>query len=152
MSSAQCLPASSLLKALNVSHVDLFILDVESVEEKILDIFPYNEITVDIWVIEHSGDNEDQNFVRDMVRRGYYYLDMLCDYVADYIFIRKESKLFKKLKVPKRFENRTEVCLFKNETFRNGKPQSFDMRVVRDQHHYPELKFRNVKVHTLPNL
>ncbi|KAA0196586.1 hypothetical protein HAZT_HAZT008248 [Hyalella azteca] len=56
--SAQCVPARSLFLALNVSHVDFFSLDIEMTEEAVLKVFPFEDVTVDVWVIEHrwSGD------------------------------------------------------------------------------------------------
>ena len=50
---AQCLPAQTLLAALDVTHVDFFSLDIEGGEMSVLRNFPWNDITVDLWAIEH---------------------------------------------------------------------------------------------------
>ncbi|XP_045130731.1 uncharacterized protein LOC123515903 isoform X2 [Portunus trituberculatus] len=42
-----CLPLATLLQALGRTHVDLWVLDVEGVEWGVVDLFPFNEITVD---------------------------------------------------------------------------------------------------------
>ncbi|XP_042867250.1 uncharacterized protein LOC122250050 [Penaeus japonicus] len=51
--SVQCLPLASLLLALNVSHVEFVSLDVEGAEPAILDTFPWQDIVVDAWLVEH---------------------------------------------------------------------------------------------------
>ncbi|KAF2364022.1 Methyltransferase FkbM [Trinorchestia longiramus] len=56
---AQCVPTRSLLIALNISHVDFFSLDIEMTEEPVLRSFPFDEISVDVWVIEHRVINAD---------------------------------------------------------------------------------------------
>lgn len=52
--SVQCLPLATLLLALNITHVDLISLDVEGAEVGILRYFPWQRITVDVWLVEHA--------------------------------------------------------------------------------------------------
>ncbi|XP_047500828.1 uncharacterized protein LOC125046874 [Penaeus chinensis] len=61
--SVQCLPLASLLLALNISHVQFVSLDVEGAEPAILDTFPWQDIAVDVWLVEHvvSATNGDTN-------------------------------------------------------------------------------------------
>ncbi|KAF2367435.1 Methyltransferase FkbM [Trinorchestia longiramus] len=51
--SVQCLPVATLLTALNVTHVHFFSLDTEGGELDMIKNFPFNDITVDVWSIEH---------------------------------------------------------------------------------------------------
>ncbi|KAA0201379.1 hypothetical protein HAZT_HAZT008247 [Hyalella azteca] len=134
---AQCVPARSLFLALNVSHVDFFSLDIEMTEEAVLKVFPYQDVTVDVWAIEHRVPGfvvvdveklhrssnytlvemeqqgfppediihrqrlvsafEDKNFIQFMINKGYYYLDATCTYVGDFMFVRKESEIYKSM-------------------------------------------------------
>lgn len=43
-----CIPIASLLTSLDVSHVDLFVVDVEGSEWGVLDNFPFHQIAVDV--------------------------------------------------------------------------------------------------------
>nr|XP_053633921.1 uncharacterized protein LOC128689586 [Cherax quadricarinatus] len=52
--SVQCLPLATLLLAINITHVDMVSLDVEGAEEDILRHFPWDRITVDVWLVEHQ--------------------------------------------------------------------------------------------------
>ena len=143
LSSAQCFPVHSLLLALNVSHVDVFILDVERVERNILENFPFDAITVDVWAIEHftMRMTEDVEFIRFMIGKGYYYLDVLCSEVQDYIFVRKKSDTFKRLAVPKEKIHRDKLCPFKS--YHNRLNYSMNERDLRDPHHFPSLVYNS---------
>lgn len=138
----RCVPLQSLLTAINVSHVDFFVLDVEKVEREVLENFPFDKITVDMWAIEHSTVYEDREFVTFMQSKGYYYFDILCLEVADYIFLRKGSELYSSLHVPVNAENRTEVCAYKE--FRGRTNTSIEVSDLRDHHHFPELSYQEV--------
>ena len=139
---AQCFPLVSLLTALNVTHVDFFVLDVEKVEEQVLQTFPFDTVTVDVWVIEHITIYEDTNFVKFMISKGYYYFDILCAEVSDYIFVRKNSSLYSRLSVPLHEENRELICPFKRHIGTNN-TFSLDDEALRDSHHYPELQYKS---------
>ncbi|XP_047736805.1 uncharacterized protein LOC108680959 [Hyalella azteca] len=142
LSSSQCVPVSSLLLALNITHVDFFVLDVEQVEEKILFYFPFEKISVDVWAVEHVTGYEDQSFIRFMVSKGYYYFDALCAEVPDFIFVRKESEIFEALQVPMEPTNRSAICHFKKARTRTN--YSLAVEDLRDLHHYPQLIYRDV--------
>ena len=177
-SSAQCFPTESILRALNVTHVDFFSLDIEMVEEPMLETFPFDDITVDVWAIEHRISNnikihkgekllnytlrklirekfpgniidnrnslqrwiEHTEFITFMISKGYYYFDMTCAIIGDYIFVRKESEIFKKLEVPKEQENRTQVC--DNKLLLTMGKLFFTTEDIRDPHHYPDIKYK----------
>ena len=49
----QCFPLYSILKAIGVTHIDYFSLDVEGAELEILFTLPLNQITVDVFSIEY---------------------------------------------------------------------------------------------------
>lgn len=51
-----CIPIATLLTALDVSHVDLFVVDVEGSEWGVLNSFPFHQITVDVSInhLSHS--------------------------------------------------------------------------------------------------
>ncbi|KAF2350830.1 hypothetical protein FHG87_018414 [Trinorchestia longiramus] len=95
----QCLPVASLLLALNITAVDFFSLDVEDVEEAIIDSFPFDRISVDVWYIEHRLSNVslkilvkeqklDMAFIERFWKKGYTYYRTN----ADYLFVRNGSK------------------------------------------------------------
>lgn len=138
----QCLPASSLFAAINVTHVDLFILDVEKVETKILQNFPFDKVSVDVWAIEHQNWSEDSKFAEFMINKGYYYFDVFCNEVPDYIFVRKASELYKSLNVPAEAENRTAVCPYK--PYRTRQNYTSSVELLRDLHHYPTLPYKDI--------
>lgn len=139
--SSQCVPVSSLLTALNITHIDLFVLDVEQVERMVLETFPFDMITVDVWAIEHFILIEDSEFVNFMVSKGYYYYDILCSEVADYIFVRKESDLFSALQVPANKQDRNLICQYKRVIRRNHTSPTLTS-MIRDPHHYPDMRYR----------
>ncbi|XP_018023715.1 protein Star [Hyalella azteca] len=98
--SVQCFPLASLLLALNYTKIDYFSLDVEDVEDEILDNFPFDRITVDLWYIEHRypntsiyemGPGEDLVFVSKFEKRGYTFVPT----AGDYVFIRNDSEYMK---------------------------------------------------------
>ena len=106
-----CVPLESILLALNVTHIDLFSLDVEGTEVGILKHFPFDRVTVDVWVIEHWGVNvqiktdklnttqyldvEDVEFIEFMENKGYYLFDVLCHGDTDYVFVHLTSDIIK---------------------------------------------------------
>ena len=101
-----CVPVESLLTALNVTAVDVFVLDVEMSEMEILKNFPFHRIKVDVWIVEHTKEkggkhmNEDPKLVDFMEESGYYLYDTSCYWIPDYVFVRRASNVFQKLGVP----------------------------------------------------
>ncbi|XP_013421411.1 protein Star-like, partial [Lingula anatina] len=47
-----CLPIQTLLSTIGRKHVDFFSLDIEGTELEILQAFPWDKITVDMWTVE----------------------------------------------------------------------------------------------------
>ncbi|XP_047735559.1 uncharacterized protein LOC108679044 isoform X1 [Hyalella azteca] len=104
--SVQCFPLASLLLALNYTKIDYFSLDVEDVEDAILDNFPFDRITVDLWYIEHRypntsinemGPGVDPVFVSKFEKRGYTFVPT----AADYVFIHNDSEYMTMAVYPK---------------------------------------------------
>lgn len=144
-----CIPTKTLLQAIDVYHVDFFSLDVENVELDVLQNFPFDQIIVDVWAIEHTnpdlilfadgskiGEYEDKNLISFMETKGYYLFDVFCVQIADYIFVRRNSDIFKKLEVPQKFWKRRGLC-------RNKK---INLKLIpaslRDSRHWPDIKFK----------
>lgn len=144
---------------MGVKHIDFFSLDVESAEIDILSTFPFEEITVDVWAIEHtrplatmnswvtklvpskSGyELEDEKLISFMESKGYYFFDMFCHVISDYIFVRRNSSVFESLEVPPEFWKRRGLCLEKGDYRSDVKD---DLKNLRDRHHWPDVKFQN---------
>ncbi|CAL4149210.1 unnamed protein product, partial [Meganyctiphanes norvegica] len=97
----QCLPLMTLLLAVGVTKVDFISLDVEDAEGGVLEHFPWDEIEVDLWIIEHRGSNEhwdqatvfDKDFVERFASRGYSLFHF--HWTGDYVFIRNATELYK---------------------------------------------------------
>ena len=170
---AQCLPIESLLLAVNRSKVDFFSLDVEGIEMDFLKVFPFNEIHVDVWVIEsmsiykepnvsidslkdkndwslkaedirhHGGDfTEDIKLVEFMEKNGYYFFDMHCNVLSDFVFIRIESDLFKKLEVPKDKMKRRNLCDKRKILIGFKQKRYLTENEFRDHTHWPDLRYK----------
>lgn len=74
-------------------QVDLFSLDVEGAEQKILDTIPWDHIDISILLLEHHGDvkGKDLKFIESIENRGYNLYDCQIDKdnIGDYIFTKK---------------------------------------------------------------
>jgi FkbM family methyltransferase len=56
----QCFPMYSILRAIGTTHVDFFSLDIEGAEVAVLRTLPLNQMTVDVFCVEHgSGQQND---------------------------------------------------------------------------------------------
>jgi FkbM family methyltransferase len=53
----QCYPLSSILERQNITHIDLFTLDVEGGELSVLQTIDFKKVTIDIFSIETDGHN-----------------------------------------------------------------------------------------------
>ena len=51
---ALCIPVYSLLRAVNMHHINFFSLDVEGAELKILETIPFDKIEIDLFSIEYA--------------------------------------------------------------------------------------------------
>ncbi|XP_042884910.1 protein Star-like [Penaeus japonicus] len=69
-----CVPAISILSALNVTQIDLFSLDIENAEVDVMQWFPFDRVHVEVLVVEHwtAEDPEDSRaFVRLVEAKGF---------------------------------------------------------------------------------
>ncbi|KAK7072740.1 hypothetical protein SK128_002640 [Halocaridina rubra] len=155
----QCFPTLTFLLALNVTKVNLFSLDVEGVEMDVLRAFPFDKITVDVWVIEHIKPNENQTIVSRssqvteeswkyedaelvafMEARNYYFFDMFCHPIPDYVFVNRDSEIFKRLGVPNHLRIRRGLCFHKANWEKDE--TEFILALHRDKRHYPRLRYK----------
>ncbi|XP_013411228.1 uncharacterized protein LOC106174280 [Lingula anatina] len=88
-----CLPIQTLLGAMGRTHVDFFSLDVEGVELNVLQAFPWDKITVDMWTVEvHELTKNYIQALRDIRgvfnRTGMY--KELQPLGQDLLFVRKD--------------------------------------------------------------
>ncbi|XP_053645931.2 uncharacterized protein [Cherax quadricarinatus] len=82
---------------------------------------------------------EDPDFIAFMEARGYYLFDVFCQIIPDYVFIRRGSDVFKRLRVPERLWTRRNLCLHKSSWEANTKV--FQPRLHRDRRHWPKLVY-----------
>lgn len=72
--------------------MDLFSLDVEGAEERILDTLPWSSVEISVLLVEHHGNvkGKDTKFVESVVARGYHLYDYHIDKdnIGDYIFVK----------------------------------------------------------------
>ena len=155
---------------MNITKIDFFSLDIENIEMEILKLFPFDEVDVDVWVIEHITSYEEadvdltelrepdksisMNVLRShhgdlvesldiiefMEEKGYYYFDLFCTVISDYVFVKIDSEVFKKLNVPNDKLKRRKIC--DNKKLYIGE-MGFVAPVqnLRDIRHYPNLRF-----------
>ncbi|XP_068246343.1 protein Star-like [Palaemon carinicauda] len=91
---AQCFPFITYWKALNLTKVDLFSLDVEGAEQQILSTIPWDSMDIKTLILEHYGSSSemDKDFVESIETKGYslYDYNVDKDFIGDYIFVKKE--------------------------------------------------------------
>ncbi|CAL4159451.1 unnamed protein product, partial [Meganyctiphanes norvegica] len=114
-----CLPLGSLLLALGVRNVTFISLDVEGSEPPVVNHFPWKDITVDVWIVEHGVQNITDEFVTRMHTgkarrddlslldlgfidvfkdRGYVLYGASTDIrVINYVFVRKGSHTYNRI-------------------------------------------------------
>ncbi|XP_047499489.1 uncharacterized protein LOC125045933 [Penaeus chinensis] len=107
----QCIPLATLLLAIDVTHVDLVSLDIEGGEMGVLRYFPWDRITVDVWLVEHAtgkdkfknkGENKyDSDFIKMFNDRGYELYSANDDATINYVFVLRSSKVYSRLKETK---------------------------------------------------
>ena len=68
-----CRPVAALLALFGISHVNLWVLDVEGAELAVLESTDFAAITIDVIMVELDGGNKDKdNRVRELLTtRGY---------------------------------------------------------------------------------
>ncbi|KAK3872963.1 hypothetical protein Pcinc_021987 [Petrolisthes cinctipes] len=131
----------------------------------VLTNFPFEQVNVEVWAIEHTrnitGESswsnsftntstaqtdgssnaasfEDPNLIDFMEKRGYYLFDIFCYFIPDYIFVKRNSDLFRRLAVPQKLWKRRGLCLHKTP-WTGGK--TFNASKYRDSRHWPRLEF-----------
>jgi hypothetical protein len=84
----QCFPMFSILKAIGVTHVDFFSLDIEGAEPEVLQTLPMDQMTVDVFCIEHNSDAQKLKAIKDLlvVKHGY---TIITEHNQDIILKRK---------------------------------------------------------------
>ncbi|XP_071529893.1 uncharacterized protein [Panulirus ornatus] len=82
-----CMPLLSLLKALDRTHIDLFVLDVEGVEWGVIDLFPFDKITVDMLAVErkYKGEDDREAFIHMIQSKGF---TLTASLKEDFVFVR----------------------------------------------------------------
>lgn len=122
----------------------------------ILRSFPFDQVAIDVWAIEHiahhknsslaaSGGSshiswyEDPEFIAFMEDRGYYLFDMFCHFIPDYVFVRRESDVFRRLRVPQHLWRRRGICLHK--TILDANTKVFKPELIRDKRHWPNIVY-----------
>lgn len=82
---------------------------------------------------------EDPEFISFMEDRGYYLFDMFCHPIPDYVFVRRDSEVFRRLKVPEKQWRRRGLCLHKSVW--NEKSTIFRAELYRDRRHWPNIVY-----------
>ncbi|CAG2229669.1 unnamed protein product [Mytilus edulis] len=88
----QCFPLYSILKALSVTHVDFFSLDVEGNELQVLETIPFDKLYIDIMTVEIAHVPGGQTPVKTFVEnKGYSSLIKMSHFrgLANDIIFRK---------------------------------------------------------------
>ncbi|XP_037795255.1 uncharacterized protein LOC119590652 [Penaeus monodon] len=104
----QCVPLATLLLAIGITHVDLVSLDIEGAEMGVLRHFPWDRITVDVWLVEHAtekdgfkkeGENKyDSKFIKMFSDRGYELYSANDDATINYVFVLRSAQVYRRLK------------------------------------------------------
>jgi hypothetical protein len=72
-----CRPLGPLLSMLGVTHIDLWVLDVEGAELEVLKTFDFSAVTVDVVCIEQDGGNPKKDAaVRALMEKEGFVIDM----------------------------------------------------------------------------
>ncbi|KAL7645135.1 UNVERIFIED_CONTAM: hypothetical protein RMT77_003513 [Armadillidium vulgare] len=86
----QCIPLYTILKALKMSHVDFFSLDVERAEMGILESLPWEKVSFSILAIEHKSLPDLKSF---FLSKGYVHVE---SQNFDHIFVNKKMNFQKR--------------------------------------------------------
>lgn len=72
-----CRPLGPLLSMLGVTHIDLWVLDVEGAELEVLKTFDFSAVTVDVVCIENDGGNPKKDAaVRALMEKEGFVIDL----------------------------------------------------------------------------
>ncbi|CAC5412229.1 unnamed protein product [Mytilus coruscus] len=89
----QCFPFYSIMKAINVTHIDFFSLDVEGAELQVLQTIPFGKLDIEMMTVEFKhvpgGETQLKSFVEN---NGYSSLIKMSHYnnLANDIIFRKK--------------------------------------------------------------
>ncbi|KAK2701765.1 hypothetical protein QYM36_019594 [Artemia franciscana] len=90
----KCVPVYSMLLAVNITTIDLFILDVEGVEMDILETIPFEKVNISVLLIEVHGKKKELRTKMHsyLVSKGYSFYDTFSGrlHPGDDIFIKEE--------------------------------------------------------------
>lgn len=86
----ECFPIRIYLKALEVTVVDLVILDLQGPEKNVLLNFPFEEVYVKVFIVE-SSDDEKFDYELELILIKKNFVLIACDYETNYVFINKNE-------------------------------------------------------------
>ncbi|MCL4120980.1 UNVERIFIED_CONTAM: hypothetical protein GTU68_014276, partial [Idotea baltica] len=99
----QSFPLYSYLLALNVTTVDLIILDVQGAEIGIIESIPFDKTRIRVFIIEHITDNRlDKDFVQFFDKKGYQLIGYGGE--SDYVFVLKSEFSSRKFETVTKFQ------------------------------------------------
>ncbi|XP_045583989.2 protein Star-like [Procambarus clarkii] len=102
-----CFPLVSYLAALNVTTVDLLVLDIQGTEVPVLRNFlTHSNISIRVIVAENEYNNFDETFLKFMSDRGYSVLAA----AIDYVFVKTDDPVLRLSEVEAMF-NSTSLSL-----------------------------------------
>ncbi|XP_047740355.1 uncharacterized protein LOC108672814 [Hyalella azteca] len=85
----QCIPLCSLLAALNMTRVDLLVLDVEGAEMDILRNFDFDEFDIQAIYLEWKNFEEHRKISEEIKSKGYR---LIKHGGEDFVFLKKASR------------------------------------------------------------
>ena len=79
----QMRPIADILSEAAVDHIDLFVLDVEGAEAEILRGFPFDRVSVGLWMVEANFEEDKREIRQILHENGYTHFSWLGqDWVA----------------------------------------------------------------------
>ncbi|KAL7645229.1 UNVERIFIED_CONTAM: hypothetical protein RMT77_003615 [Armadillidium vulgare] len=83
----KCFPLYSLMKAQNLTVLDLLSLDVEGMEIQVLETLPWDKVSINAILIEVAHVSEGKSYVKSYMESKNYSLET--EVGDDYLFVRK---------------------------------------------------------------
>ncbi|KAL7636874.1 UNVERIFIED_CONTAM: hypothetical protein RMT77_012632 [Armadillidium vulgare] len=87
LTNVDCYPLFSLMVAANLTTLDLFSLDLESVEVKVLKTIPWDEVDIKSILVEVNHIPEGRDFLTQYMKQNNYKLYKKLD--IDYFFVKQ---------------------------------------------------------------
>jgi hypothetical protein len=92
----QCFPLYSILRAINVSHIDFFSLDVEGEELNVLHTIPFDKVDIEMMTVEFKHVTDGEFSLKQFVeQQGYSSILRVSHYnnlANDIIFRKRKEK------------------------------------------------------------